>query len=363
MELNRSIWPVLFGAGFLFIIPYFIQYYYTGHNSLPIELLLQLLGGLIVIMGIISLEDSSSTFLRKNGRYVEPSVAELVIRGRYEIPYTKVEEVKKRLDEEMNYGMPQPFFWTVIQTGNIIEMSYKLERNNSQGLSDKKLKKQYFATLGKTKGSIVRQIELVLSPEADRMVAEIIAKPVMYYKVTQTDEIRQLKQQVEDVQIEVADKIRNVGVGILGGLEIVQPGPTSQRPPDLFGVEFVAHLPKEVSSCLRDANECFSISLVAPCSVMIRKALENAIRIKFYQMEKQDLMLDSNKQEIGFDDKLDRVSKYIPDMTNDVRTIKSTVKWFGDKGAHDPWTFMNIGDLKDNVAPKARAFLTKLQLR
>lgn len=326
-------------------------------------LILQLVLVVVVVFGLNELYNRSNNSAFRHAKFVQPSIGKLVFRGKYEIPYSKANAVKEDLLFSMNPGFGGYLVWTVIAAGNTVTMRRSLTNDMQEEVQLAKNDKKYFEKLGKLKGSVVKEIDIVLIPEGDIMIAEIIAKSLMYFQVTQIQEITQLKQDVDDVEIELSDQMRKIAVGVLKGIELQAPGPSDKRPEDLIEERFVSDLPKEVSSCLREANMCYTHNLMAACSVMIRKGLENAIRIKFHQMSKSDLLYGSDNQELGFKEILNLSEDNIPEVRRDVNAIRNTVKWFGDKGAHDPRTAITAGDLKDNVAPKAKSFLNNLHLK
>ena len=360
MKFNAMHGVIFLIFGFVMIISYLT----ADPNEKALDLAFQLFALLLIALLLYNLEEYSPYNPRKEAIFVQPSVGQLVIRGKYEIPFVNVDDVKDILSKEMNYGHSgRTSLWIVKTSGNIVEMSRELGFSSPETPKESKTHKKYFEKLKSYKGSTVRDVELVLIPENEKMIAEIVAKPIMYFRVTQVLELRQLKQQVEDVEIEVTQQIRKIAVGILKGIELESPGPTNKKPDDIFDESFLVTLPKEVAFCLGDANKCFAAGITAPCSVMIRKGIENAIRIKFTQIGRQREMYSEDEKEITFDMKLTKASTEFPAVRGDIKTIRNTVKWFGDKGTHDPSTAITLGDIKDNVVPKTKAFIINLQLK
>lgn len=124
----------------------------------------------------------------------------------------------------------------------------------------------------------------------------------------------------------------------------------------------VIELPTEVYEVLQNANECYVSGHYEQSSVMFRKAIDFAIRLKLLQsgLGEADLM-DKEGNELNLSKKIKLLHE------NDLVTQKTAkhiedIKWYGDLGAHGKVRFV-LEDISDNVEPKVRAFLTGLNLK
>lgn len=120
-------------------------------------------------------------------------------------------------------------------------------------------------------------------------------------------------------------------------------------------------VPMDVASCIKDANDCYVSGHFNQCSVMLRKVVELAIKIKLQQSEINiDEMTDKNGNDLPLSAKIKLLRKHrliTPRSVSDVNTIK----WFGDTGVHGTMR-VSHQDIKDNVEPKIRNFLVGLNL-
>jgi hypothetical protein len=124
----------------------------------------------------------------------------------------------------------------------------------------------------------------------------------------------------------------------------------------------VIELPEEVSYFLAKANECYLSGHSEQSSVMFRKAVDFAIKLKLLQSglnEKE--LFDQQGNELGLSAKIALL------RSHDLLTPKTAqnldeVKWFGDLGAHSK-TRLVTEDVRDRIEPKVRAFLTGLALK
>ena len=124
----------------------------------------------------------------------------------------------------------------------------------------------------------------------------------------------------------------------------------------------VNEMPSDVVKCINDANDCYVAGHYNQCSVMLRKAIELAIRIKLYQAGLSiNQLRDESGNEIGLSSKIKllRKEKLVPQKN--ILDIEQ-VKWFGDVGAHRTMQVAER-DIKDNIEPKLRNFLAELNLR
>ena len=121
-------------------------------------------------------------------------------------------------------------------------------------------------------------------------------------------------------------------------------------------------LPNDVVTCLIDANNCFTSGHYNQCSVMLRKAIETAIKIKLQQSGVDiDKLLDKSGNELNLNGKM-KLLRRNNLITQRHASDFEKVKWFGDIGAHGVMKIMPQ-DIKDNVEPKVRSFLVGLNLK
>ena len=124
----------------------------------------------------------------------------------------------------------------------------------------------------------------------------------------------------------------------------------------------IEDLPDDVSTCINDANNCFTSGHYNQCSVMLRKAIEVAIKIKIQQSGRDaEEILDKSGNEISLSGKIKVLRKHkliTPRTASDLDQIK----WFGDVGAHGTMR-VALNDIKDNLEPKIRGFLVGLNLK
>ncbi len=97
---------------------------------------------------------------------------------------------------------------------------------------------------------------------------------------------------------------------------------------------------QEVAECLSEANCCFEAECYVACSVMMRKAVEVAVTKKFLQ----------TRNELSLAKKLVYLVEIMPSIKPDAEGI-GIVKWFGDKGAHDPRTQIWVSEEKRGNSP------------
>ena len=123
-----------------------------------------------------------------------------------------------------------------------------------------------------------------------------------------------------------------------------------------------SEIPDEVLNCLVKANDCYGSGHYEQSSVMFRKAVDFAIRIKLLQSGagEKDL-IDSEGNELSLSRKL---AKLRENSLITQRTSKDLdqIKWFGDMGAHGQMKIAQ-SDIRDNIEPKVRSFLVGLNLK
>lgn len=121
-------------------------------------------------------------------------------------------------------------------------------------------------------------------------------------------------------------------------------------------------MPSDVATCITDANNCYIAGHYNQCSVMLRKSIDIAIKIKFLQSGlTQDQLLDKAGNEIGLSLKI-KLLKKRKLVTQKSSSDIEQVKWFGDIGAHGTMRIAEQ-DIRDNIEPKIRSFLVGLNLK
>ena len=120
-------------------------------------------------------------------------------------------------------------------------------------------------------------------------------------------------------------------------------------------------MPSDVAACINDANDSYVAGHHDQCSVMLRKGIELAVRIKLLQSGLSSQLLDDAGNEIGLSAKIKLL------RTKRLLTQKSAsdieqIKWFGDMGAHGTMK-IEEQDIRDNIGPKVRSFLAALNLK
>lgn len=121
-------------------------------------------------------------------------------------------------------------------------------------------------------------------------------------------------------------------------------------------------VPDDVSLCLQKANECYTNGHYEQSSVMLRKAVEFAIRIKLLQAGLTDKdLLDNEGNELSLSKKIALLRKQNL-ITNRTSKDLDTMKWFGDTAAHGQMKIVEE-DIRENVEPKVRSFLVGLNLK
>ena len=129
----------------------------------------------------------------------------------------------------------------------------------------------------------------------------------------------------------------------------------------LFDSELVDRQPREVRLCLQESENCAANGLWIAASVMLRKALEIAIVLKFQQLEREVDLYEESGREKGLSARLDLLGKSLPAVRRSARDVL-VVKWFGDRGAHSTMA-VHEGDIRAVIAPAVRSFLSSLGLK
>ena len=118
----------------------------------------------------------------------------------------------------------------------------------------------------------------------------------------------------------------------------------------------------DVTMCINDANDCYVAGHYNQCSVMLRKAVDLAIKIKLLQSGMNtEQLLDKTGNEIGLSSKI-KILKKKKLVTQKNSSGIEHVKWFGNIGAHGTMRVVEQ-DIRDNIDPKIRSFLVELNLK
>jgi hypothetical protein len=118
-------------------------------------------------------------------------------------------------------------------------------------------------------------------------------------------------------------------------------------------------MPSQVRIVIKEAMKCFNYRCYIASSVMLRKTIEVAAEIRARQAGKANELYDKDGNELTLPKKLALVARLEPGVRKVTKDVEM-VKWFGDIGAHDANTPVFARDIKDNVAPKIRAYLSNL---
>ncbi len=161
------------------------------------------------------------------------------------------------------------------------------------------------------------------------------------------------------------ERFQRTIVSSLAGQLLEGPGPISPRgnsPTPVIEWTFVDTMTRDVGICLREANLCFEYECYVASSIMLRKAMEVAVNKKFLQSGNSNLLLDKEGNELSLSKKLVKLGEFVHEVRKDIEDMK-VVKWFGDRGAHDPTMRVTSEELRTIVVPRLKSFLSKLSLR
>ena len=159
------------------------------------------------------------------------------------------------------------------------------------------------------------------------------------------------------------DNTYSIATGKNVGLHIVETWDEENHKEDLPIMQHLLDkMPSDVATCITDANNCYIAGHYNQCSVMLRKSIDIAIKIKFLQSGlTQDQMLDKAGNEIGLSLKI-KLLKKRKLVTQKSSSDIEQIKWFGDIGAHGTMRIAEQ-DIRDNIEPKIRSFLVGLNLK
>ena len=158
----------------------------------------------------------------------------------------------------------------------------------------------------------------------------------------------------------IEDVLVSIGLGILEKPHtLTQPTKIPNSP--LFEGDFLTKFPKMVKESMEEADICYMNNAFRGCSVMLRTALEVALRLKYLQTNTESKLYKNGKDEIGLQNKLKMLPQIAPEMRQYIEEIE-IMKWYGDKAAHDPQIPILHKNIDDNIE-KFKAFLLKLNLK
>lgn len=124
----------------------------------------------------------------------------------------------------------------------------------------------------------------------------------------------------------------------------------------------VIELPPELHDVIKKANDSYLSGHFDQCNIMLRKAIEFAIRLKLLQSGIKDSEI---MNEHGYEIPLAKKIKLLVEnnlITSKTAKMLDEIKWYGDMSAHNNAKFV-LEDIRDSVEPKIRTFLIGLQLR
>lgn len=230
---------------------------------------------------------------------------------------------------------------------SLAELEYLLSSHSGKRITSREFKDRLHALAGKGRdlanelAPLNRDLSEKILQEIKTIFGEVYGRKSLYKK-----SVRKLKKLY---MFEVAPKMA-----------------PSQRKKITYA-EFVASnllvkLPAQVRICIKEAMRCFNYRCYIASSVMLRKTVEIATEIRVKQAGVEDKLYDKNGNELTLQKKLALVAQLCPPIRKNVKDVE-TVKWFGDVGAHDPNTLIFAQDIKDNIAPKVRAYLSNLGLK
>jgi hypothetical protein len=110
--------------------------------------------------------------------------------------------------------------------------------------------------------------------------------------------------------------------------------------------KFLEKLPNEVQIILKEVSDGYDNHLYDSCSVMMRKALEAAISIRFKINRSENKLRDEDGEPFDLPKRIEiaRQENYI---TRSIANGLKQLKWVGDIGAHDYRVRVNREDIKD----------------
>lgn len=131
---------------------------------------------------------------------------------------------------------------------------------------------------------------------------------------------------------------------------------------DLPITQHLGGLPPNVVVCINDANDCYVEGHYNQCAVMLRKGIEQAIKIKLFQSGIPHAQLhNAAKNEMGLSSMI-KILKKEGLLTSKNASNVDNIKWFGDEGAHGTMRVAEQ-DIKDTIEPRLRSFFEVLDLK
>ena len=121
-------------------------------------------------------------------------------------------------------------------------------------------------------------------------------------------------------------------------------------------------LPTDVLTCVMDANNSYKSGHYNQCSIMLRKAIEIACKIKLLQSNvPHEQLVDGEGYEITLRKKIKLLQTKNLITQKNLKDIEH-VKWFGDQSVHSSMKIA-FDDIKDTIEPRSRNFLVGLNLK
>ena len=97
--------------------------------------------------------------------------------------------------------------------------------------------------------------------------------------------------------------------------------------------EVYKKLPVPIMKIIDEATGCYEHSYLTACAVMLRKALEDSIYLKFRMTNKLDELYDKNKRRLDLEAMINK-SKELHFISSQLADRLVRIKLFGDVGAH-----------------------------
>ena len=97
--------------------------------------------------------------------------------------------------------------------------------------------------------------------------------------------------------------------------------------------EVYKKLPTPIMKIMDEATGCYEHNYLTACAVMLRKALEDSIYLKFRMTNNVDELYDKNKRRLNLEAMIHK-SKELHCINSQLADRLVTIKLFGDVGAH-----------------------------
>jgi hypothetical protein len=97
--------------------------------------------------------------------------------------------------------------------------------------------------------------------------------------------------------------------------------------------EVYKKLPTAIMKIIDEATGCYEHNYLTACAVMLRKALEDSIYLKFRMTNKLDELYDKNRRRLDLEAMINK-SKQLHYISSQLADRLVRIKLFGDAGAH-----------------------------